>query len=62
MNPQEQAKLFVPFQRAGQARMVSGGIGLGLRIAAEIVKQHGGSMGVASERGMGSAFTITLPR
>ena len=45
-----------------RAWMVSGGLGLGLHIAAEIVKQYGGRMGVASEPGKGSAFTITLSR
>jgi signal transduction histidine kinase len=47
MIPQEQAKLFVPFQLAAPARMVSSRIGLGLHIVAEIVKrawrQHGDS-------------------
>ncbi|HSK18259.1 MAG TPA: HAMP domain-containing sensor histidine kinase [Longimicrobiales bacterium] len=37
------------------------GMGLGLAIAREVVQQHGGSIRVASERGVGTTFTIDLP-
>ena len=40
---------------------VQTGLGLGLYIAAEIVKQHGGDIGVDSEIGKGSNFWFTLP-
>lgn len=39
-----------------------GGAGLGLSIAQNIVKAHGGRMGVESELGKGSVFSFTLPR
>lgn len=38
-----------------------GGAGLGLSIANEIVKAHGGRMSVQSEIGKGSLFSFTLP-
>lgn len=37
------------------------GIGLGLAVSRSIVEQHGGTIGVVSEEGEGSTFTITLP-
>jgi signal transduction histidine kinase len=38
-----------------------GGMGLGLSIAGEIVKLHGGRMWAESMQGRGSRFTFTLP-
>jgi PAS domain S-box-containing protein len=37
------------------------GIGLGLYISAQIVKQHGGTIGFDSEKDKGSVFWFTLP-
>jgi two-component system, NtrC family, sensor histidine kinase KinB len=50
--------VFEKFFRVPGAR--SGGVGLGLYIAREIVHAHGGEMGVESELGRGSTFWFTL--
>ena len=51
------------FYRADNARDVGAqGSGLGLAIAKWIVDSHGGVIGVTSVEGVGSRFTIRLPR
>lgn len=52
--------IFERFYR-GNSRSVMGGTGLGLAIASRIARAHGGDIGVASEVGAGSTFTVTLP-
>ncbi|MBC8078681.1 MAG: HAMP domain-containing protein [Chloroflexales bacterium] len=54
--------LFDRFYRADPARNHHrGGAGLGLAIVKWIVESHGGNVGVVSQPGQGSTFTITLP-
>jgi signal transduction histidine kinase len=57
--PQYQERLFERFFQIPGARR--GGIGLGLYIAQEIVKAHGGEISVESEPGRGSTFWFTVP-
>ena len=39
-----------------------GGTGIGLYVARQVVMQHGGRIEVASVKGEGSTFTVTMPR
>lgn len=56
-------KVFSPFFRASNAAAQHrGGLGLGLHIAADLVRRHGGKLTVVSTVGEGSTFTVELPR
>ena len=56
-------RVFERFYRGDDARnRQSGGVGLGLAIARELVTRHGGKISVTSTEGAGSTFTIRLPR
>jgi PAS domain S-box-containing protein len=57
---EDQARIFERFERAASARHY-GGLGLGLWIVRQVVEAHGGRIGVASEPGQGSTFTVELP-
>ena len=56
-----QKKIFDRFFRLYDKPHPYPGLGLGLYIASEIIKQHGGTLSVESELGKGSAFCFTLP-
>ncbi|MGE5258213.1 MAG: ATP-binding protein, partial [Hyphomicrobiales bacterium] len=59
--PEHVNRVFDPFYRV-PGREKPAGVGLGLAIVREIVKAHGGSVGLTSEPGKGSAFWFTLPQ
>jgi two-component system CheB/CheR fusion protein len=49
------------YQVARRDRPSQGGLGLGLFICMELVRAHGGRMGVRSTEGEGTTFTVWLP-
>jgi signal transduction histidine kinase len=51
--------LFLPFSR-GETTSLQG-LGLGLYIAYEIAKAHGGRIGVESDEKNGTTFALTMP-
>ena len=57
-----QSRLFEPFHEGARAPGTSQGLGLGLYIASEIVRAHGGAISVSSAEGVGTRFEIRLPR
>ncbi|RKR91337.1 two-component system sensor histidine kinase BaeS [Micromonospora pisi] len=60
--PDALAHVFDRFWRADSARgRGTGGSGLGLAITRQIVTDHGGTITVASELGVGTTFSIVLP-
>lgn len=62
ISDEQRAVLFTALSR-GDTKLTtrSGGLGLGLYISSEIVKLHGGTIGVTSRVGSGSTFYFELP-
>jgi PAS domain S-box-containing protein len=55
-------RVFTPFWRGGSGKSPHKGLGLGLAIAENLIKSHGGSLRAQSPGlGMGCVFTIRLP-
>ncbi|WP_299285953.1 ATP-binding protein [uncultured Mucilaginibacter sp.] len=54
-------RLFDRYYRADYSSIQFSGLGLGLYISSEIIKKHGGRIGVDSAPGKGSSFWFTLP-
>jgi signal transduction histidine kinase len=56
----QEEEVFARFHRVESTSQNFSGIGLGLYISSEIIKHHGGEIGVKSELGKGSAFWFSI--
>ncbi len=62
IKPEEQELVFERFYRAKDRRLANiTGSGIGLALARQVVRLHGGDITVASAIDKGSTFTITIP-
>jgi two-component system sensor histidine kinase SenX3 len=59
---EDRSRVFERFYRVDQSRASrTGGTGLGLAIVKHVATNHGGSVSVWSEEGLGSTFTLRIP-
>ena len=58
ISPEDLPKVKTKFYKANSTRR---GSGIGLAVADEIIRMHGGSLNIASKLGEGTTVTITLP-
>ena len=62
IEPEHQKRIFQRFYQVDGARArKSGGLGLGLAMCDQIIRQHGGRISVESTPGEGSRFRVTFP-
>ena len=61
IDPEQRHRLFTRFSRLVDERHRIAGTGLGLYLAREIARAHGGDITYQSRRGRGSRFTMRLP-
>ena len=62
VEPEERERIFEPYHRVRSGVTRTGpGAGIGLALAREIARAHGGDVTVESEAGRGSCFTVRLP-
>ncbi len=62
VDPADQARIFAAFEQSGPLLTRShGGLGLGLALAARLVRAIGGTIGLDSRPGIGATFWFTAP-
>jgi two-component system sensor histidine kinase/response regulator len=61
IGPEEQKSLFEKFYRVEETALHFQGLGIGLYISSEIIRRHGGEVGVQSTLGEGSEFFFKIP-
>ncbi|MBV9884198.1 MAG: ATP-binding protein [Sphingomonadaceae bacterium] len=57
----ERELIFTPFHRLPGASEADGGVGLGLSLARQIARRHGGDLVCLPREGGGACFRVTLP-
>ena len=60
--PDDIAHIFEPFRRSRLSSQAIPGVGLGMFVAQHIVEAHGGRIQVQSRVGVGTTFTLSIPR
>jgi signal transduction histidine kinase len=61
IEPDDLQRIFEPFRRSTSVGRIPG-VGLGLAVARRLVIAHGGTIEVRSAPGVGTTFTVSLPR
>ncbi|MBL0727443.1 PAS domain-containing protein [Piscinibacter sp. HJYY11] len=62
MTPEQLAHLFEPFNRLGRERDGIEGTGIGLAVVKALARRMKGEISVESQAGLGSTFSVRLPR
>jgi PAS domain S-box-containing protein len=61
IHERDQKRIFERFYRADQISEKFPGVGIGLYVSNEIIKEHKGTLWVESQEGKGSVFSFTIP-
>ena len=61
IDKKDQKRIFERFYRVDAVQKDFPGMGIGLYVCEQIVTQHGGTLWVESEKGVGSTFNFTVP-